>query len=181
MDERKPYDPYGPNGPAPDTERKNRRASPYARPPAEEPPVSVRPEDEQGSPIDVWGNPVPPDRSYAQLTWDEEEYPESKPENLPKNARRPAGRTEAEAPEARETGGENPYIRPTWDESTYPDRKAGETGAAPERRGRAAALHFEIPNGMINRFRTSARCLPRVFRVLAPVCLRTILPKAVAN
>jgi hypothetical protein len=143
MDERKPYDPYGPNCPAPDTDRKNRRASPYARPPAEEPPVSVRPQDEQESPIDVWGNPVPPDRSYAQLTWDEEEYPESKPENLPKNARRPAGRTEAEAPESRETGGENPNIRPTWDESTYPDRKAGETGAAPERRGRAAALHFD--------------------------------------
>jgi hypothetical protein len=146
MDGHNSYDQYEPNEPnASEPEsgngRHGRRASIYARPPAETPPDTPSAEAAPGWVADAWSRPVLPSRAYAQRTWDEEEYPASEPVNEATKALHNTHTPQPKSPAPSAPKSDNPYIRPTAVEPAYPARQTAEpTGAQNDR---ASALHFD--------------------------------------
>ena len=117
MSERRPYHGYEPNEPTPPT------GGNYAKKPlAPAKPMTKAEASAEGAgktdrshwSADAWEQPVQPERSYTQRTWDEEDYlPNEAPSDLPA---RPT-KTEDAAPRRSRT--DNSYTRPTWDETAY--------------------------------------------------------------
>lgn len=102
---------------------------------------------------DSWETPAPAGRTYAQRTWDEEEY---LPNEAPPAPTAPSYPEDVYAPDPiaanqRARRDENPYTRPTWDESAYqpetPQTANGDGEPVADRSGRAgrrrAAIRFD--------------------------------------
>lgn len=123
MSGNRPYDEYEPNEPVQNTGGGN---SKKALTPATPFPADER----QIWTADAWDQPMPPERSYTQRTWDEEDYQPNEPSEEPADRRRrTAEREKNESTAPGETA--SPYIQRTWDEEDY---------GAPSR---PAALHFD--------------------------------------
>lgn len=102
---------------------------------------------------DSWETPAPGGRTYAQRTWDEEEYLPNEAPPAPRPSAYPEDvyASEPTATDQRAQRNENPYARPTWDESAYqPETRqaaAGDGVSAADRSGRTgrrrAAIRFD--------------------------------------